>query len=637
MSVSFGVLGPVTAWDGAGRPLPLGGPRHRELLARLLVARGRVVPVPVLVDDLWDVPGDGAVAAVRTFVAAVRRALEPDRPARTPARLLVTEGPGYALRPGADAVDAWRVERTLATAADLPALEEVLAAWRGPALADVGDRPWAAPDRARWAELHDTAVERAAAALLDLGRPGDAVPRLDAHVTGHPWREEGWRLLALALYRSGRAPDALAVLRRARARLAGELGLDPGERLVELEAQVLRRDPALDRRPAGAVEAVWARAAGSWERTVGARARLESSVTLLGALAVSGAAGLTAAREQRLATVAAAEELGDPLLTARVVGSFDVPSVWTRSDDPEGSAALVAAAGRALDRLPPDAPAPLRARLLTTLAVESRGLPGSRGPAAARAAEELSRAGGDPALLASALGAVYLHTSHRAGLAAERDAIGAELVELAGRAGLDTHLVLGHLVRLQARTALGDLAGAAGHADALDELAVRSERPLAAVFTTGWRALRRVLEGAPDAEDLLTAALRPLGDAGMPGVTEGLLPLALTCLRVGRGRPAGPVGDAGPYAPWVRPHLLLAQHRTAEAAAALRDLPGPPPGLLLEALWVLAGRAALAVGDRELVRRSAGALLPAAGEVAGAGSGLLTAGPVAATLALLGD
>ncbi len=629
----IGVLGPVEARDAGGRPLPLGGPRHRELLARLVVARGRVVPVPVLVDDLWDVPPDGAVAAVRTFVAALRRALEPDRPPRTPARLLVTEGPGYALR--GVAVDAWDVERTLSGPADLPALETVLAAWRGPALADVGDRPWAAPDRARWAELHATAVERSAAALLDLDRPADAVARLDAHVTGSPWREEGWRLLALALYRAGRAPDALAVLRRARARLAGELGLDPGRRLADLEARVLRRDPGLDRR---AEDTVWARAARSWEGAVapGSRARLETSVTLLRALAVSGAAGLTAAREQRLATVAAAEETGDPLLVARVVGSFDVPSVWPRSDDPEGSARLVAAAERALARLPEDAPAPLRARLLTTVAVESRGLPGDRGPAAARAAEVIARVTGDPALLASALGAVYLHTCDRAGLAATRDATGAEVVALAERAGLDDALVLGHLVRLQARTALGDLDGAAGHAAVLDSLAVAGERPLAAVFTAAWRALRAVAGGGP--EDVLRAALERVAGSGMPGVAAGLVPLALTCLRVARGEPAREEGDAGPYAPWVRPHVLLAAGRDAEAAeavAALRGLPGPPPGLLLEALWVLAGRAAVATGDRDLAARAARALRPAAGELA-AGSGLLTAGPVDATLALLG-
>jgi len=106
--VEFGVLGPVVAWDDAGRPVALKGPRHKAVLARLIVARGRVVPATLLVDEPWADPPDGAVSAVRTFVAALRRALEPDRTPRTPARLLVTEGPGYALR--TEAVDAWRFE-----------------------------------------------------------------------------------------------------------------------------------------------------------------------------------------------------------------------------------------------------------------------------------------------------------------------------------------------------------------------------------------------------------------------------------------------------------------------------------------------------------------------------------------------
>jgi DNA-binding SARP family transcriptional activator len=90
--VVFGVLGPLQAEDG-GRLLDLRGPRHREVLARLLVARGRVVSVARLVDDLWDDPPEGAVGAVQTFVGALRRALEPDRPPRSPARLLVTAAP----------------------------------------------------------------------------------------------------------------------------------------------------------------------------------------------------------------------------------------------------------------------------------------------------------------------------------------------------------------------------------------------------------------------------------------------------------------------------------------------------------------------------------------------------------------
>ncbi|MEV6800377.1 helix-turn-helix domain-containing protein [Micromonospora rifamycinica] len=79
MQVGFGVLGPVVAWDAAGASIDLRGPRHRAVLARLLVAQGRVVPVARLVDDLWEDPPAGAVSAVRTFVAALRRALEPQR------------------------------------------------------------------------------------------------------------------------------------------------------------------------------------------------------------------------------------------------------------------------------------------------------------------------------------------------------------------------------------------------------------------------------------------------------------------------------------------------------------------------------------------------------------------------------
>jgi DNA-binding SARP family transcriptional activator len=638
---SVGVLGPVVAWGPDGAPLPLGGPRHRELLARLVVARGRVVPLGTLVDDLWDgAPPTGAVGAVRTFVAALRRGLEPGRTPRTAPRLLVTDGPGYALRLPADGVDAWRVERDVAAAPGLPAvealavLEGVLGSWRGPVLAGVGDRPWAAPDRARWAELRSTAVERAAAALLALDRAADAVPLLEAHTTTEPWREEAWRLLALALYRGDRSPDALAVLRRARTRLADELGLDPGPQLADLETAVLRRDPALDRLSAGDPQEVFTAAARSWTGPgPGARSRLHSTVALLRGLAVSGAGGLTAAQDQRLATVAAAEQLGDPVLTARVLGGFDVPSVWPRSDDGARSAQLADAAERTLARLPAPTPRPVRARLLVALAVELRGTAGPRGPAVAGEAEALARGSGDPALLAAALDAVYLHACSPAGRAAERDAVGAELVDLATRHGLPDALVVGHLVRVQARTALGDLAGAGGHATELDGLAAEHERPLVTLFTDGWRALRAVLDGA--AEEVLVAALRRFDDGGMPGVATGLVPLALTCLRVARDLPAGAVADAGPYEPWVRPHRLLAAGRTEAAAEAVRALPDPPPGLLLEALWVLAARAALAVGDGPLGDRAAVALAPAAGELA-AGSGLLTAGPVDDVLRALG-
>lgn len=667
--VRVGVLGPVTAWvDGA--EAPLGGPRQRAVLARLAAARGRLVTADRLVEDLWEAPPQGALAAVRTFVAALRRGIEPGRTARTPARLLVTIGPGYALRDVDVDVDAWSFEaavsgaRDLAPAAARTALDQALDSWRGTPYAGL-DQPWAVAERARLAELRLVATERRAEARISLGQAADVVPGLDMHVAEHPWREEAWRLLALALYRSGRQAEALAVLRRAREMLAGELGVDPGPRLAELEGQVLRHD--VGGGAAATPDDVWRDTTSAYERVVaaGARSRLESTATLLRTLALTGGDGLTAARTQRAAAVRAAEQLGDPELTARVIGLFDVPGAWTRSDDAGLAAEVAAAAERTLHGLPEGAPDAVRSRLLATVAIESRGLPGLRGPEAGRRAEELARRAGDPAVLAFALAGRYLTAFEGAGRADERDTIGAELVALADRHGLSTFEILGHLVRMQAQSALGRWDAAQRHADAAAALGGRYERPLVEVFTGWFGALRVAASGAPaeEAEAAYRRAADLLEGSGMPGLAEGLLPLAVLALRVWRGLPAdggaGPDGGAagsgggaagsggggaepdggaaggaaddsgpwGPYEPWARPHLLLARGAVADAAAAVRRIPDPPPGLFTEVLWILAGRAAIAVGDRRVAERARTALNPAADEVS-AGSGVLTAGPV---------
>ncbi|MEU7211020.1 BTAD domain-containing putative transcriptional regulator [Streptomyces sp. NPDC044989] len=662
-AVTFGVLGAVTAGRGP-HPLALKGPRHRAVLARLILARRRVVPVARLVEDLWETPPPRAVGAVRTFVGDLRRALEPDRPPRAPARLLVTEGPGYALRAAPDAVDAWRFEAAVAEADRLPAaqapdrLRTALGEWRGPAYAEFGTEDWARGERSRLTELRLRAVERRAELLVELGRAAEAVPDLDAHLTEHPWREESWRLLALALYRTGRQADALAVLRRARALLAGRLGIDPGPRLRRLEAGILAQDPELDPpgEPADAAARLWTRATEAYDRTVaaGARARLESTVGLLRSLAVTGGGGLEAAREHRMAAVQAAEETGDADLAARVIGAYDVPANWTRSDDPELARRIVEAAERTLAVLPgaPSADA-ARCRLLATVALESRGVRSPRGPRAAAEAEDIARRLDDPALLAFALNGVFMQSCTRAGLAPRRDAIGAELVTLGLRHGLVNHEVLGHLIRLQARAALADLTAADEHARAADRLAERHERPLVAVFTAWYRALREAVSagsspGPSDspgssgssrdsAEAAYRSAAARLDGAGMPGLERGLLPLALLGLRLSRGRPArvDPGADWGPYRPWAEPFALLAEGRDTEARDALRALPEPPPDLLYEALCCAEAALALALGDRPALRRTYDRLLPAAGELAGAGSGLLTFGPVDGWLAAI--
>ncbi|EGX58153.1 SARP family pathway specific regulatory protein [Streptomyces zinciresistens K42] len=663
MRLAFGVLGPVAAWDAAGDAVALGAPRHREVLGRLLVARGRVVPVDRLVADLWpQEPPAGAVGAVRTFVAALRRALEPDRPPRRPSRLLVTQGPGYVLHANRDAVDAWRFEATVERAGAAPPRAAValwdaaLALWRGPVLADFPSAPWAGADRARLEALRLNAVERRADALLATGSVREAAVDLEAHVAAHPWREDGWVLLATALDRSGRRGDALAALRRARRVLAEELGTDPGPGLVRAEARILRERPGAGADvPAGIADGVWSSAAAAWERSVPARspARLHATAGLLRDLAVTGSEGLEEAHRHRQEVVAAAEATGDAELTARIIGSYDVPAVWTRADDPEGAARLVRAAARAAASLDPGRSPALRARLLSVVAVESRGdaaadgpLAGAAGPPvrepwrarAERAAEEavrLARLSGDPALLAFALNGAFMQSFGRCGGCAGREATGRELVRLSAGHHLPGHEVLGRLMRLQALAGLGDLDAAAAEAEAADRLAARHERPLAGVFTAWFAALRACeTDGWRAARPLYARALEATAGCGMPGLargTEALVAL-VPVLRADGALPSPEEFarlDAGPYEPWLTPLLLAAAGSADRARQALDRVRRPPHDLLQEALWCLLARAAGAVGHLPVLRRAVEELAPARAESAGAAGGLISFGPVA--------
>ncbi|NUT93898.1 MAG: AAA family ATPase [Saccharothrix sp.] len=969
VSVRFGVLGPLVATGPAG-PVALPGPRHRAVLARLLVARGRVVPVSRLVDDLWEVPPDGAVGAVQTFVSALRRALEPDRAPRAPARVLVTSPPGYALH--ASDVDAWRFESAVARAGDEPGsalavLDEALGWWRGPAYAEFAEHGWARAEAGRLTQVRLLAVERRAAALVALGRSGEAVPELEVLVEGHPWREEAWRLLGLALYHSGRQGDALHVLRRARGLLADELGVDPGPGLRTLETDILRHSvpppaaqpaavPLAAAQPAavplaavpvaaerelgagpagvggelvgrdaevrvlvGAAESVRDRphlvlvsgepgigktalvegfaarltgwttaqaanpdaldtpAAWPWTRLLdtlggpqptafpdrfhwhqavldhlaraaplllvlddlhwadpetldlltavldhpapvlvvatyrdtdpgptltaflGRAARREPTrlhlrglspdavATLVrrttgrvdGAEAVhrrsggnpffvrelarllvtdpdtvpagvrdvvrhrlaqvphavgvvlrhaavigtevdldvldallgdtldavdtatergflvehapgryrfahalvrdtlyqdlSGArrtrmhaqvadavealrpddattlahhllaAGDTSARAGHAARAAAADaearfapheaarlyraaldrcpdvdvlmglvrtlavtgdlpgsrayraqalDLADPGSTAQVITAADTPTIWTTPDDPHLARRIADAAERALPTATDDAE---RSRLLATIAVELRNTGGVRAREAACEAERLARGTGDPAVLAFALNARFIQCFDRAGLAPRRAEIGAELVALATEHDLVPFAVLGHLVLVQAHSALADFTTADEHAAQADRLADDHRLPLVGVFTDGYRALRATVAGEPNPYPALAARL---SGTGMTGVD--VLPLATACWNVQSGRKVA------------------------------FDVPDDPPrDLLYEAHACLRAVRAIQDGDLATMSRLYDELLPAEHELAGAGSGILTLRPVA--------
>ncbi|WP_030489311.1 BTAD domain-containing putative transcriptional regulator [Micromonospora chokoriensis] len=397
---------------------------------------------------------------------------------------------------------------------------------------------------------------------------------------------------------------------------------------------------------------LWGQAIDAYDRAGGVepRERLTALLGLGRSLAVTGR--LVEARRRRAEAISAAESVGDPLLIQEVLAGFDVPAIWTRNDDDLLSVHIVRAAEHALTALGSTGSAQ-RSRLLSTLALELRGTTTDRGRRAADEAETIARAVGDSGLLAFALNARFMHAFHRVGLAGARARIGGELVDLAARHHLVTFEVLGHLILVQANCALADGPGADAHARAADRLAERYELPLVGVFTRWYAALRLALMGrSAAAADAYRLAADQVSADDMPGLTRGLLPLALLGLRLadtigddqptaGPGAAAGPTPgsgaqdwaalDWGPHEPWVRPLLLAADDRDA-AAAALRAVPEGPHDLLREVRLCLVGRAACALDDRATMTRVYAELLPAADELA-AGSGVLTVGPVAGHLA----
>ncbi|MFI7080044.1 BTAD domain-containing putative transcriptional regulator [Micromonospora sp. NPDC049903] len=255
MRLAFGVLGPFVA-SVDDHPADLGGPRQQKVLACLVAARGRIVSVERLMEQVWDDRMPPTQATLFGYVAGLRRALEPGRAARTPASILVREGPGYALRAPAASVDAERFTALVvqgdraASAADFgtaaTTLDEALGLWRGPAYADFADADFAVAEIARLDALHAAAREQRLAVALANGDHQRVLGDLEALVVDQPLRERGWELLALALYRAGRQGDALAVLRRAREQLIAEIGVDPGPQLRRMEAAVLRQDACLE-------------------------------------------------------------------------------------------------------------------------------------------------------------------------------------------------------------------------------------------------------------------------------------------------------------------------------------------------------------------------------------------------------
>jgi predicted ATPase/DNA-binding SARP family transcriptional activator len=246
--VEFRILGRLEAVAAHG-PVTLETPKHRALLAILLLHANEVVSADTLVEGLWgERPPATAAKLVQVYVSQLRRALGEDG-------AIATRAPGYVLAVEPHELDSARFERLLAEGrAALAAgnallarraLGEALDLWRGPALAEFVYEEFAGAEAERLEELRRAALEERLEADLELGRHEQLIAELQALVEREPLRERAWRQLMLALYRCGRQAEALECFAEARRTLLDELGLEPGDEMRQLQAAILRQDAEL--------------------------------------------------------------------------------------------------------------------------------------------------------------------------------------------------------------------------------------------------------------------------------------------------------------------------------------------------------------------------------------------------------
>nr|WP_239158124.1 BTAD domain-containing putative transcriptional regulator [Streptomyces sp. SID13726] len=238
-----------------GRPYRLGSVKERCVLGVLLYARGDPVSVDTLVERVWngEDPPPTAVDTLRTYLSRTRTRL--DRAVGGLAQVERIAPRRYRLRvENSDDVDLVRFQRLRADARAAAGrgerehavglLRTAAALWRGEPFAEFTGE-WAASARARLTEDHRRVREERIRLELELGRHADLVGELHELVSQNPLAQQSVAALMLALHRSGRDGEALALYGSTRHRLNDELGMDPGAELQDLHVRILGQDPAL--------------------------------------------------------------------------------------------------------------------------------------------------------------------------------------------------------------------------------------------------------------------------------------------------------------------------------------------------------------------------------------------------------
>jgi eukaryotic-like serine/threonine-protein kinase len=375
--MDFRILGPLEALDGR-QLVALGGSKRRAVLALLLLHANEMLGTDRMIDELWgEQPPTAAAKTLQVHISRLRKALG-DRSGA--GDVVVTRGHGYELQLDLEHLDAHRFERLLEGGraeldgghpdAAMPLLEQALSLWRGPALADLAYEPFAQGEIARLEDLRAAANERLIEAKLMLGRHVEVIGQLETLVDEYPYREGLRAQLMLALYRADRQADALQAYQDARRALVEGLGIEPGERLRELERAILEQDPRLsfvvEEEPAGAepsVEDPRSLFVGRERELAGLLTGLDDAFAGHGRLfLLSGEPGIG---KSRLAeeVIARARARGGRILVGRCWEAGGAPAYWpwiqslsayVRESDPNALRAQLGARAEDLAQMVPE-------------------------------------------------------------------------------------------------------------------------------------------------------------------------------------------------------------------------------------------------------------------------------------------
>lgn len=253
-----GVLGPLVLRHGNEVYTPT-APKLRNLFTTLIVNSGQVVPVSLLMQELWDVKAPPSwLTTLQTYVLNVRKILAAATRmsvAEVSRELLITKAGGYVFQPGDRSLDLYRYQTLVDTACNHLAEGEdeeavhtfdlALRVWRGPAFLDVQGGRALESKRRQIEESRLGVLEHKVEAQLRLGHYHEVLTELTALTVENPLHEGLHAQYMCALHSLGRRAEALDVFHGLRANLIEELGLEPGSRVREMHQAILDSDDAL--------------------------------------------------------------------------------------------------------------------------------------------------------------------------------------------------------------------------------------------------------------------------------------------------------------------------------------------------------------------------------------------------------